>query len=46
MPVPLYHKAEPLQSPGQTLLWQAGVKEELGMSEPIGTGEEEEPQSV
>ena len=46
MPVPLCCKAEPLQSLGRTLRWQAGVQEEVGMPEPGGMGKEEELESV
>ena len=46
VPVPLWRKAEPLQSLVRMLRCQARVQEEVGMPEPGGLGEEEEPESV
>ena len=39
--MPLWRKAEPLQSPGQMLRCQSGVQEEVGILEPGGPGKEE-----
>ena len=46
MHVPSWRKAEPLQSPGRTLLCGARVQEEVGIPDPGGPGEEEELGSV
>ena len=45
VPILLWRKADPLQSPGRRLLCTAWLQEEVRMPEPVGP-DEEEPESV
>ena len=42
--MPSWRKVEPLQYPGRRLLCLAWVQEDVSVAEPVGTGEEGEPE--